>query len=158
MAKHQAQQSSPEFKQLVRIGQTDIPGHKRVAYGLTAIKGVSYMIANAICFIAGVDKMKKIGELSDQEINNIEQAISKLSEKAPKWLLNRRKDYSTGKDLHLIKTDLDLTRDFDLRRLKKIKSYRGLRLQWGLPVRGQRTKSNFRKNKGKALGVRRKKK
>ena len=44
----------------------------------------------------------------------------------------------------------------DLRRLKKIKSNRGLRHQWGLPVRGQRTKSNFRRSKGKAVGVKRK--
>lgn len=151
-------QNSKTFRELVRIAQTDIPGNKSLLYGLTAIKGVGYMVANAICNIAAIDKRKKVGDLSDKEIESIETALKELPKKAPSWLLNRRKDFTTGKDLHLIQTDLTLTNEFDIRRLKKIKSYRGLRLQWGLPVRGQRTKSNFRKNKGKVLGVKRKKK
>ena len=56
--------------------------------------------------------------------------------------------------MHLINTDLDLSKDGDIKRMKKVKSYKGLRHTWGLPVRGQRTRSNFRKNKGKvSLGV-----
>ncbi len=144
-------------KQLIRILNTDIDGSKRLLFALRAIKGVSYMIANYVCYKTGIDKMKKAAELTDKEIELIEQTIQNLHETAPSWLLNRRKDRNTGKDLHLVKTDLNLAIDEDLRRLKRIKSYRGLRHQWGLPVRGQRTKSNFRKNKGKPLGVKRKK-
>jgi small subunit ribosomal protein S13 len=56
--------------------------------------------------------------------------------------------------MHLITTELDLTIDNDLKRMKKVKSYKGVRHMLGQPVRGQRTKSNFRKNKGKvSLGV-----
>ncbi|MCD6589651.1 30S ribosomal protein S13 [Candidatus Woesearchaeota archaeon] len=146
-----------EQKQLIRILNTDIDGNKRLLFALRAIKGVSYMIANYVCYKAGIDKMKKAGELTDDEIEKIEHTLLTIHEHAPSWLLNRRKDWETGQDLHLYKTDLDFKLDEDLRRLKRIKSYRGLRHQWGLPVRGQRTKSNFRKNKGKPLGVKRKK-
>lgn len=151
-------ENTTEFKELVRIAQTDISGNKNLLYGLTAIRGVSYMVSNAICNITSIPKQKRMGDLSDKEIKEIESALRELPKKASAWLLNRRKDITTGQDKHLIQTDLMLTRDFDIRYLKKIKSYRGLRLQWGLPVRGQRTKSNFRKNKGKGLGVKRKKK
>ena len=75
----------------------------------------------------------------------------------PEWLLNRRKDYDDGTDKHIVVGDLKFTHSNDLKRLQRIKSYRGLRLAWGLTVRGQRTKSNFRRNKGKGLGVKRKK-
>ncbi len=143
---------------IIRILNTDIEANKRLLFALRAIKGISYMTANYVCYKAGIDKMKKAGELTDEEIEKIEKTIMTLHEHAPSWLLNRRKDYTTGKDLHLVKTDLDLKIDEDLRRLKRIKSYRGLRHQWGLPVRGQRTRSNFRKNKGKPVGVQRKKK
>jgi small subunit ribosomal protein S13 len=67
----------------------------------------------------------------------------------PIWLKNRRKDYETGVDKHLLGTDLDLTQENDIKRLKKVKAYRGIRHIHGQPSRGQRTKSNFRRNKGK---------
>ena len=67
------------------------------------------------------------------------------------WMLNRKKDRESGLSKHLITTDLDLARDFDVRRMKKIKSYRGWRHATGQPVRGQRTRSHFRK--GGAVGV-----
>jgi len=70
---------------------------------------------------------------------------------------NRRSDPETGEEKHLVGTDLDMKKDFDIRRMKKIRSYRGIRHTSGLPVRGQRTRSNFRK-KGQAVAVKRKKK
>jgi len=144
-------------KQLLRILNTDIDGDKRLLFALTSIKGVSYMISNYLCHRLNLDKMMKAGDLTEKQIEQIEKEIKEIHLHAPSWLLNRRKDYNTGQDLHLVKTDLDLIHDEDIRRLKKVKSYRGMRHQWGLPVRGQRTKSNFRKNKGKPLGVQRKK-
>ncbi len=72
----------------------------------------------------------------------------------PVWMLNRRKDLELGEDRHLITSDLTFTQDNDIKMLKKIRSYKGVRHILGQPVRGQRTKSNFRKNKGKVhLGV-----
>ena len=73
----------------------------------------------------------------------------------PAWMLNRRKDYESGEDKHVINAELKLSREFDIKRLQLIKSYRGLRHAWGLPVRGQKTRSNFRK--GSAIGVKKSK-
>ncbi|MCX8194480.1 MAG: 30S ribosomal protein S13, partial [Candidatus Pacearchaeota archaeon] len=90
---------------------------------------------------------------SDADIEKITKLIKNPN--FPGWLLNRRKDIETGADRHLITTDLDLAREFDIRRMKKIKSYKGIRHILGQPVRGQRTKAHFRK--GKAIGVSRSK-
>jgi small subunit ribosomal protein S13 len=76
----------------------------------------------------------------------------------PEFLLNRRKDFETGEDSHLVGSNLEMKKEFDVRRLKKIRSYRGLRHAFGHPTRGQRTRSHFRsKSKRKAIGVRKSK-
>ena len=71
----------------------------------------------------------------------------------PAWMLNRREDYETGENIHLIESDLDMTLRDDLNRMKKTRSYKGRRHEVGLPVRGQRTKSTFRKSS--TVGVKR---
>lgn len=134
------------FKYLVRVANTDLDGKKSTLYALTKIKGVSVMFANGICALAKVDKTQKAGTLSDEEIVRINEQIKKV-ESFPSWMLNRQKDYTTGENTHLLDADLVFTKDNDLKRLKMIKSYKGLRHQAGLPVRGQRTKSNFRRTK-----------
>ena len=75
----------------------------------------------------------------------------------PLWLLNRRKDPETNEDKHIITDDMRFIQENDVKILKKIKSYKGVRHMHGLPTRGQRTKSNFRRNKGNVIGVKRKK-
>jgi small subunit ribosomal protein S13 len=72
----------------------------------------------------------------------------------PAWLLNRRKNLETGKDMHLISADLVLRTKMDIEQMKEIKSWRGYRHAYGLKVRGQRTRTTGRK--GKALGVKKK--
>ena len=148
-----------EFRHIIRVMNTDIKGEKHVLYALTGIKGVSVMFANAVCRKAQVPITKKAGYLSDSEIKALESVISNpIKAGIPEWVFNRRKDYESGEDKHLLSGNLDFSREMDIKRMKKTKSYKGLRHQWGLPVRGQKTKSNFRKNKGKAsLGVQRKK-
>ena len=74
----------------------------------------------------------------------------------PEFILNRRRDFETGEDKHLAGTDLELRKEFDIKRLKKIKSYRGIRHAAKLPLRGQRTRSNFRKNRRKGAGIKKK--
>ncbi len=156
MSKNNMEQN--EAKHLVRIVNTDVLGSKTVLYSLRKIKGVSTMFANAVLSVAGVDKAKKAGVLTEAEIKRIEEVLrNPLENKIPVWMLNRRKDYTTGDDKHLLTSDLEFQKTNDVKRLMKIKSYRGLRLSWGLTVRGQRTKSNFRRNKGKVTGVKRKK-
>jgi small subunit ribosomal protein S13 len=146
---------SKNYASIIRILQTDIPGNKHLLTGLTYIKGVSWAISNAICKILKMDPDKRVSDLDEKEITNITEFLN--NPKLPEYLLNRRNDFETGEDGHLITTGLDMKKEFDIRRLKKIRSYRGLRHAFGHPTRGQRTRSNFRaKGKKKAVGVKKK--
>lgn len=145
------------FRYIVRIVNTDVDGNKKILSSLRKIKGVGFMFANAICSTANINQSKKTGYLSDDEVRRIDEVTKNpLKFNIPVWMLNRRKDYETGKDMHVLTTDLNFAKDSDIKRLKKIKCYRGIRHAAGLPVRGQRTKSNFRKNKGNVMGVKKK--
>ena len=146
------------FRHLLRIADTDLDGNKVIYIALTKIKGVGYMFSNMICNELNIDKSKKTGTLSDDEIRKLDNAIrTPQGLDVPAWMINRRNDYETGEDQHIIGANMKFVQDNDKKRLQKIKTYRGLRHSWGLPVRGQKTKSNFRRNKGKVQGVRRKK-
>ncbi len=146
-----------EFKHILRISNTDLDGNKNIAFALRKIKGVGFQFANMVCTLAGVDKAKKTGYLSDEEVKKLDEVIKEpLKTGGAKWMLNRRRNYEDNVDKHIVLGDLDFTVDNDTKRMKMIKSYRGMRHAFGLPVRGQRTKSNFRKNKGKVTGVKRK--
>lgn len=140
-----------EFVSIVRIVQTDIPGNKNILVGLTYIKGVSWAISNALCKILKIDKNKGISELKEDDINKITTFLKNPT--LPNYLMNRRNDFETGRNYHLITNDLDIKKEFDIRRLKKIRSYRGLRHALGQPTRGQRTRSHFRGKGKKAVGV-----
>ena len=149
-------QETQDFKYIVRIADTDLNGEKSVVHALMGIKGVGFHLSTVIADAAGVSRFEKIGNLPEEKIEKIREIVTNLNKFAPGWLMNRRKDYYTGKDLHLIGTDIDLTRREDINRLKRIRAYWGIRHELGLPVRGQRTRSNGRR--GLALGVSRKKK
>jgi len=155
--KKQMRETVQNYVSLVRIMQTDIPGNKNILTGLTYIKGVSWSFSNAICKILELNPNKKISELDEKEIGKIIKFFQS-PHSLPKFLLNRRKDFETGEDSHLTGSSLDMKKEFDIRRLKKIRSYRGLRHATGQPTRGQRTKSHFRtRGKKKAVGVQKKK-
>lgn len=143
-----------EFKHMVRIARKDIDGNKPVVNALTDIKGVGKALSGAICTVKGLDHNQKIGYLADDLIMELEEIIRNPQDyDIPDWMLNRRNDYETGKTQHLIESDLLMRLRDDLNRMKKIRSYKGRRHEVGLPVRGQRTKSTFRK--GTSVGVRR---
>lgn len=146
-----------DFRHLVRIVDTDLDGRKQVISALRKIKGVSHSFANAVCVLSNVSRNAKTGNLSDDEVKRIDSALRGAAKTMPVWMLNRRKDYETGEDLHLFSTDYDFAVDSDIRLMKKVRSYRGVRHGMGAPVRGQRTRSNFRRNKGKVMGVVKKK-
>lgn len=139
---------------LVRILSKDIPGNMTIYSGLTRIKGISWSISNAICLKLGIDKKKRIGVLTEDEIKRLTDFIK--NPEFPKYLLNRRMDFETGEDSHLVGSDLDLKKEFDIKRLKKIKNYKGVRHAAGLTIRGQRTRSNFRRHKAKGSGIKKK--
>lgn len=143
-----------EFKHMVRIARRDVDGNKPVVNGLADIKGVGIALSGALCASMGFGLNQKIGFLSDDQINELEEAVKNPKKyNIPDWMLNRRNDYETGQTEHLIESDLMMRLRDDLNRMKKIRSYKGRRHEVGLPVRGQRTKSTFRK--GSSVGVRR---
>jgi small subunit ribosomal protein S13 len=141
-------------EKLIRILSKDIDGGLNVYVGLTKIKGISWGLSNAICKSLNLDKKRKIGSLSKEEIDKMNDFLK--NPKMPVYLLNRRADYETGENKHLVGSTLELQKEMDIGRLKKIKSYRGLRHAVGLPLRGQRTRSHFRRNKRKSVGIKKK--
>ena len=146
------------FNHLVRIANTDLDGNKQVAMALIKVKGVGFMFANALCKLAHINNQEKMGYLAQNKIELLDDILKNpIKYECPSWLFNRRKDYETGEDKHLLKGDLDFQKSNDIKRLRMIRSYRGSRHAAGLPTRGQKTRSNFRKNKGKVTGVQRKK-
>ena len=156
--KEQQQTESSDFRYIVRVANTDLDGKKPIKHTLMTIKGVGYAYSNMVCSLSGIDRNKRTGDLSEEEINRIDMIVRNPgSYGAPPWLFNHRKDADTGADMHFVSSDLQFSRENDIKMLKMIKTYRGLRHQWVQPVRGQRTRSNFRANKGKGLGVKRKK-
>lgn len=148
-----------ELKHIIRVAKTDLPGNKKIVYALRKIKGVGISFANMACSLAQIDKTKRAGALNNDEVARLSEAIEQpLKSKCPDWMLNRRRDLETNQDQHLLLGNLGFIQENDIKRLKKIKAYRGIRHAHGLPVRGQKTRSNFRRNKGKiSLGVQRKK-
>ena len=144
-----------DFKYIIRIANSDVSGEKRLANALTSIRGIGPRISNAIVQKLKLNPNKLAGKLDDKNVVDIENAIMNLNDYVPDWLLNRQKDYDTGEDIHPVSVELKMTHDEDLNRMKKVKSYKGIRHASGHKVRGQRTYSNGRK--GLALGVSRKK-
>jgi small subunit ribosomal protein S13 len=147
---------SKELRHILRITGTDVDGTLKVPYALTEVKGVNLNLANAIVRKSGIDPGKRAGFLTETEIGKIEKIIKEPRKAGlPSWLLNRRKDLKTGRDLHLVGPDLVLRTKTDIKRMKEMNSWRGYRHAYGLKVRGQRTRSTGRK--GKAVGVKVKK-
>lgn len=148
-----------EFRGIVRVAGKDMKGDLPIAKALNQIKGVGVNLADSIANIASVklniDKREKIGNLDDNQIDELEKIIQNPSNYGvPEWALNRRKDTS-GTNRHLIGADLDFAVRQNIEGEKNIKSYRGVRHMFGLPVRGQRTKTMGRR--GMTLGVIKKK-
>ena len=117
-----------------RIGGVDIPKEKRVEIALTYIYGIGRGLSNKVLKIANISPDKRAKDLTEEEVARLSSVI--------------QKDY---------KVEGDLRREIsaNIKRLIDIGSYRGLRHRRGLPVRGQRTKTNARTRKGprKTVGV-----
>ncbi|MBS7646846.1 MAG: 30S ribosomal protein S13 [Candidatus Bathyarchaeia archaeon] len=150
-----ASQAAREFRHILRIIDADIDGTLKVPYALRKIKGISLNLAHAILKKAGIDPHMRAGFLTEAEVERIEGIIKDPGKHGlPGWLLNRRKDLETGKNMHLISADLILRTKMDIEKMKEIKSWRGYRHAYGLKVRGQRTRTTGRT--GKTVGVKKK--
>ncbi len=140
---------------LVRILGKDIRGDIKIKSALTRINGISWSVSNAICKILKIDEARSVQDFSKDELSAIEEFMKTPSFLA--FIKNRRNDLDSGEDIHISGVDLKLRKEFDLKRLKKIKSYKGIRHIVGLPVRGQRTKANFRRNRKPSVAAAKKK-
>ena len=148
-----------DFRGIVRVAGKDVKGDLPIASALNQIKGMGVSLADSIATIVAVklniDKREHIGNLTDDQLDELEKIVlNPVSYGVPVWMVNRRKD-SSGTNRHLIGADLDFAIRQDIEAEKNIKSYRGIRHMFGLPVRGQRTKTMGRR--GMTLGVIKKK-
>lgn len=146
-----------DIRYIVRIAGKDLKGELPLHMALQGIKGIGHRTARNIAIVFEKETGKSfdtrlgtLGEEFDKKIEDI--VLHPDKHNLPAWAFNRKRDFETGEDAHLIMADLDFATRKDLQRLNEIKSYRGLRLSWGLPVRGQRTKSTHR-GKGPVVGV-----
>jgi len=123
---------------MARIAGVDLPREKRVEIGLTYIYGIGRKTSNKILAEAGVNPDTRVKDLTEAEVGRLREVIDK--------------NYKVEGDL---KRDIAL----NIKRLMEIGCYRGIRHRRGLPVRGQRTKTNARTRKGpkRTVGVKRKK-
>ena len=117
---------------MARIAGIDIPVNKRGVISLTYIYGIGKTTSETILAKAGVDKNKRVGELTDEEVAKIRSVI--------------QTDFKVE---GAMRTEVQM----NIKRLMDIGSYRGLRHRKGLPVRGQRTRTNARTRKGKRKTV-----
>ena len=130
----------------------DIPGERKLLVGLTQIKGIGYNFATAIASTLKINTNSNIGHLTEANVQAIEKIIlNPIEAKFPLWFINRQKDIETGKDLHLLTSDIPFTLRNDIERERITASWRGYRHISGLKVRGQRTRTSGRK--GGAVGV-----
>ncbi|MEM0480797.1 MAG: 30S ribosomal protein S13 [Candidatus Aenigmatarchaeota archaeon] len=143
-------------KPVVRLIDTDIPGHLPIRRAIWNIDGISFSYGNAVCTIfeeiTGIDRNFLIGNLSDEKLELLADIIKNPQKyNIPSWLYNRRKDIYDGKDYHIVGPEVKVRMQLDIKREMELNTYRGWRHKLGQPVRGQRTRSHFRK--GMTVGV-----
>lgn len=151
-------ESAHEFGELVRLVDKDIKGHVSIFMAMTHVRGCDFMMANAICHVLDLDKTAKCGDIIQEQLDKIEDCMRHPDKYGiPSWMFNHRKDMESGIDKHIISAELKLQNEMDIRFLRKIRVYRGIRHAKGSKkVRGQHTRSTGRK--GGQVGVIRKKK
>lgn len=118
---------------MARIAGIDIPRDKKVPYSLRYIFGIGLTRAKEICELAGVDQELRVKDLSEEQVTALRNAVEKSEVK--------------------IEGELRSEIAMNIKRLKDVGSYRGLRHRRGLPVNGQRTKTNARTRKGRKRTV-----
>ena len=122
---------------MARIAGINIPAQKKLKIALTYVYGIGNKVSNDICLKANVDSNARVQDLSESEIKNISDVISSS---------------------FLVEGDLRREVSGNIKRLKDLGTYRGVRHRRNLPCRGQRTHTNARTKKGKAIAIAGKKK
>jgi small subunit ribosomal protein S13 len=117
---------------MARIAGINIPDHKHAEIALTSIYGIGRVTANKICNEVGVEPSIKVKELSEEQLENIRSAVTKMT----------------------VEGDLRREVSMNIKRLMDLGCYRGIRHRRGLPLRGQRTRTNARTRKGPRKPIR----
>jgi len=117
---------------MARISGVNIPTNKKINIALTYIFGIGQKRAGDICIKTSIDQSKRVNQLSDDEVTKIRELIDSS---------------------YTVEGDLRRTISMDIKRLTDLGCYRGLRHRKKLPVRGQRTHTNARTRKGKAVAI-----
>ena len=116
---------------MARIAGINLPNQKHVWIALTSIYGIGRTRAREICAVSGVSSTTKVKDLTDAEVDKIRNEVTKIT----------------------VEGDLRRTVSMNIKRLMDLGTYRGMRHRRGLPVRGQRTKTNARTRKGPRKSV-----
>ncbi len=111
---------------MARIAGVNIPNHQHAVIGLTAIYGIGRTRSRGICAAAGVDVTKKVKDLTDADLEKLREEVGKF----------------------VVEGDLRREVTMNIKRLMDLGCYRGVRHRKGLPMRGQRTRTNARTRKG----------
>lgn len=139
---------------IVRVCETNLDGTKKISQALLKIRGVGYALANAMPVLSGFEDVC-IGSLSDEQIEHLEDVIKNPAKYGlPLHMVNYPKESFGGESHQVVESDLTMAIKTNIDFMRKIRSYRGVRHELGLPVRGQRTRSSFRT--GMIVGVARK--
>ncbi|MBL6685987.1 MAG: 30S ribosomal protein S13 [Methylophilaceae bacterium] len=117
---------------MARIAGVNVPDNKHAEIALTAIYGIGRVTAQKICVVAGIEYSQKLGDLSEADVEKLRDQIGK----------------------YLVEGDLRREVSMNIKRLMDLGCYRGQRHRRGLPVRGQRTKTNARTRKGPVRAIR----
>lgn len=118
---------------MARIAGINLPSYKQVEIGLTHIYGIGRSTAQRLCDAAGVARDTKVQNLTDDEAESLRQKVAELT----------------------VEGDLRRETSMNIKRLMDMASYRGIRHRRGLPLRGQRTKTNARTRKGPRRPIKR---
>ncbi len=144
-------------KRIIRIGDTDLDGDKSVISQLIRIYGVSASYANAIINALNLEAKTKLQDLNEETINKLKEAlINPQKYGIPLWLLNWQKEVESGTSKHKVGSELKSKNALNLQQIKLLRTFRGIRHQFGYKVRGQKTRSRGANEKGrigKTIGV-----
>jgi small subunit ribosomal protein S13 len=148
-----------ELRGIIRLAGKDVGGEVNLKRALLRVTGIGHTLASAAANIIhrelSIDPKAPVGQLTDDKIEKIDAILFNLQDhKLPKFMLNRNKDFTGGKDRHVIMNDLVFEVNQDVDREKKMYSWRGYRHAYGQKTRGQKTRNTGRS--GMAVGVLRK--
>lgn len=141
---------------IVRIAGRDINGALSIERALTRVKGIGTNMSHALTYVVetklGIKRSTEIGSLSEKQVASVEEVIKSPDRFGiPAYLLNKRKDHESGKDMHYVGNDLAFSVRQDITREIKLRTWKGYRHQYGQKVRGQHTRSTGRT--GATVGV-----